>query len=1271
MKLRWNKKADWLTVSSLRWVTYARRTLMVVVALLLVYGVGSWLLLPSYLRTNISEQVQKNLGRKLDIGEVRFAPFALSVTMNDLVLYEADQPVPAVKVKSAVVNLSLASLFRQALVMDELRIEQPEIQLVRIFGDSVTSSNGTSSKLAGRYNFSDILTRFNSTPKSANPLQFALANIQVKNGAITFQDQVLKKQTRLDQIQIGVPFLSNFPTAVESDVQPALSARINGANFALKGRSKPFVDSLDTSLAIDIHAIELADYVEYLPQALPVKLQTAHLSTKLDLTFSKKNQQAEVLLSGDVNLDHVQVSDHAEQPLIKLDTLRLKIKKINLQSVELEKLSVSKPELWLDIDQQGQLNWQSLWQGEEKTAQIAKPANLTTQTKSGEHSQPANNAGSNPVALQIGELVVSEGMLHVNDAHYARPAQQTNLHDIEVKLHRFSTLNKANDASFSLNATLGEAQKAHLEGAFNIPNSAAKATLSLTDFQLTSLQAYMNPYLAARVRGDLTMQMGVDIQKEALKIHDLSLQANHGGLQSKEKNQGGVVFSSLSLKQAEIDLSKRVVELNGIQLQGMQAELMRDQQARWNWQKMLGLPGTAAQPAVQGTQINQIADGVRDTNATHVADNIGNNEKKANKLQSNWQILVRDFSTSDASVSLTDASVTPAATFKADALSLKLDQFASDLSKPVLLELSAQLGPQGKLRMSMNSTPQLRKISMTLDAKALPVSVLSPYFSSLLNIELHRGVANFKGQLVLNNLLAKEALQSTYDGNLSLNDFQFAQANTTDDFLQWKSIALDGINLKWGGENPSITLSKLSLNDFYTKLILSEKGVLNIKNVTSKDEQASGTQKKAAAQTAPVAQENADANGKLAGSADAVKTPSKMHIRIGETLITGGNINFTDNFIKPNYVANLTGVSGRIGALDSNGAQSASIELVGKIDNDAPLQISGSLNPVSVPVRLDIKGSASDIELTRLTPYAAKYAGYGIEKGKLSMQVSYRLEGDQLQAQNNLVLDQLTFGERIDNPDATSLPVLLAVALLKDNKGQIAINLPVSGSLSDPQFSIGGVIFKVFVNLITKAVTAPFALLGSLFGGGEELAYIEFLPGSEMLTPAAKSKLESLANALKNRAGLKLDITGRIDPVSDVDGLKLGILDDKIRSFKWRDLAKSQTQIKLEEVGVDEADRKKYIEAVYQAEKFTKPRNVIGLAKTLPPDEAKALLLANIAVTEAHLLQLAQRRADIVRDYLQMQQNITPERLFLIAPKLKADDIKDHGAARRVDFSLK
>ncbi|MDP5007512.1 MAG: DUF748 domain-containing protein, partial [Glaciimonas sp.] len=470
--------------------------------------------------------------------------------------------------------------------------------------------------------------------------------------------------------------------------------------------------------------------------------------------------------------------------------------------------------------------------------------------------------------------------------------------------------------------------------------------------------------------------------------------------------------------------------------------------------------------------------------------------------------------------------------------------------------------------------------------------------------------------------------------------------------------------------------------------------------------------------TTDVTQENSSekiaaetaADKTVKGDTTAITLPSKIAkhpdapapiIRIGEIVLKSGNINFTDNFIKPNYTANMTDMNGTVGAVASDKPAPAPIDLKGKIDNDAPVAISGSLNPLFKPMFLDIKASANGVELPRLTPYAAKYAGYAIIKGKLSMDVNYKIEEQKLTAQNHLRIDQFTFGDKIDSPTATKLPVRLAVVLLKDRHGVIDINLPISGSLSDPKFSMGGIIIRVIVNLIVKAVTSPFALISNMFGGGADLSFVEFNPGLAILTPESKSKLDTLVKVLIDRPALKLDIMGRVDPDTDTAGVRQDMLNRKLNALKQKngpspskaktaepvevpahdantgtdsdkEIAGETTALKdPEEISMSDTDKAQYMEKVYKGEKFDKPRNMIGFAKTLPVPEMEQLILTNAKVTPDDLRNLADQRAQAVRNYLETKGKIPLERVFLIAPKLTADGIKDKGKPNRVDFSLK
>ena len=259
-------------------------------------------------------------------------------------------------------------------------------------------------------------------------------------------------------------------------------------------------------------------------------------------------------------------------------------------------------------------------------------------------------------------------------------------------------------------------------------------------------------------------------------------------------------------------------------------------------------------------------------------------------------------------------------------------------------------------------------------------------------------------------------------------------------------------------------------------------------------------------------------------------------VELSKITLKGGKVDYTDNFIKPNYTANMTDMEGSVGAFGTKSTTPAPVSLDGKINGSSPLNIDGSINPLAPTAFVDIKAKADAVELTGVSPYTVKYTGYPIVKGTLTVDVHYLLDTGKLTAENHIFIDQLTFGDHVDSPDATNLPIRLAVSLLKNSKGQIDVRIPISGSLSDPQFSIGAIVLGAFMNLIVKAATAPFSLIASAFGsvtgGGapQDLAYIEFKPGYSTLTPESQQKLDTVAKALADRTALKLNIEGRVDP---------------------------------------------------------------------------------------------------------------------------------------------
>ena len=330
------------------------------------------------------------------------------------------------------------------------------------------------------------------------------------------------------------------------------------------------------------------------------------------------------------------------------------------------------------------------------------------------------------------------------------------------------------------------------------------------------------------------------------------------------------------------------------------------------------------------------------------------------------------------------------------------------------------------------------------------------------------------------------------------------------------------------------------------------------------------------------------------------------------------------------------------------------------------------MNPLAGNLFVDLKLDFRDFDLSSLSPYSGKYVGYEISKGKLILDLKYLIEDRKLESTNSVVLDQITFGRRVESPSATKLPVRFALNLLKNRQGAVELDIPVSGSIDDPEFRIGSVIVRLVVNFIIKAVSSPFALLGALIGGnGDALSYAEFDPGSVLLTEQAVAKLDNLAEALFQRPGLTLEIKGHVDRRLDSLALRDVKFARAVKAEKLSYMLRMGKEVPaLDAVVMEDGEYEKYLWAAYKKADFPKPQNFLGMTKKLPVEEQEKLMLANIIVTEDDLYGLAERRAGAVKDYMLAIGKVEPERLFMVRPETLEPEERPGVMPGRVEFSL-
>ena|GEM_PF-956571 len=650
---------------------------------------------------------------------------------------------------------------------------------------------------------------------------------------------------------------------------------------------------------------------------------------------------------------------------------------------------------------------------------------------------------------------------------------------------------------------------------------------------------------------------------------------------------------------------------------------------------------------------------------------------------------------------------------KITGLTVSMQDISTKAGQTSSVKLSADVDKKGHIAVEgkVRATPLLADFAV--DLKHVNIVAVQQYIDEYVNLTLRRADVSARGHLSV-SASKQGTLVGEYRGDMGIANLLTTDQIKNDPFVQWKDLSIREMHVRLSPF--SLAAKRADVNGFFARLILSSEGRLNLqdvlrsqaggkKSLTESEEHpgdaakaetsspATAPQKtaEAAAQPEPMAQpasavspaqavqektetkpdkKETAAQSKTGtpspgGAAPAAQAAGSLPpIRIDRFKMTNGRVLYTDNFIKPRYTADMNNVQGTITRISSTDNAIAVVDVKGRV-NGAPLVIAGSINPFNPALSLELQGHVKGMELAQFSSYSTKYVGYGIEKGKLSFDVQYKVENGELHAQNRLILDQLTFGEKSEGKPVVSLPVKFAVNLLKDANGVIDVELPVSGTLNDPQFSIGGIIFRVVVNLIKKVVTSPFTALASAFGGGEELSWLEFDPGKADITDQGTQRLATLAKALQGRPGLMLDVTGNYDRERDKEGLGRIALDRKVRELRRKEMGAEGEDVPLSQIKVSDEAYLKLLKQVYSEGDFKKPRNFIGFPKSMSAAEMEKLISQSFPVSDDDFMSLADKRAANVKAWLIDKGGVPEARIFIRASKSRTGE-----HASRVDFSL-
>jgi hypothetical protein len=888
------------------------------------------------------------------------------------------------------------------------------------------------------------------------------------------------------------------------------------------------------------------------------------------------------------------IREHDGSPLIGLEDLYVNIglSSILNRALTFDQIRLRIPYGRLTIRQDGTLNVMDL-RPKSPAPETAQPAQPTQEKSDGQRSLPA---------VIIRSLEIEQGAIEFHDESRPTPFSM-DIVPIWLALKNFRTV-QAGDNAFAFKAEFEAGESLEWQGTVLLNPVRSDGHVSLSGLKMREVWEYIQDRAGFEIT-DGVLHVDARYHAEAgadafhANVSDGEIGLDNVTLLEKGDQTPLIVLPKFLVKGIQADMVQHHVEIGTVRSNGVRIKTWIDKDGVVNFRRLFA-PVSAEPPA-----------------------NAPTTPAPADRQPVPWTVALKEISLDDYGVSMEDRR--PPSPVRLDLAGLRVN--VKNVTYPPSGELdfgaSVQINTTGSVSTSGTMTADPMRADMDVEVAQLPLTPFQPYIGQAANLELRKGWANLKGHV---RYTPAEKQSIRFRGDASVSQLATVDSQLNKDLVNWESLNVKKIDLAIPTEH--IIIGEVIATKSYADIIISSDRELNIRTRSDQSKPSPDT-----TPTPPKA------------THESSRSPL---IKVGSVRITNGSAHFADFSVQPVVDTGIFGLKGTIKGLSSEAQARAHVSLEGEVDKYAPVTIAGDINPLSHDAFTDLGVSFKNVELTTVSPYSTKFAGYPIVKGKLSMDLHYKLEHHLLDASNEVVIDQLTLGDKVESPNATSLPVKLAVALLKDRHGRINIDLPVKGDLNNPEFHYGKLIWNVLTDLITKIVTSPFTLMAKLVGGtSDELSEVPFPVGSAELTPEKHARLKALGKSLEERPQLQLEVAGIADPAADGAAIREAKLHNDLEVLK-QEAAKPGRNTRRP---AGEASDSGLLKALYVQKFGELPVQTDGAA-AVPPEQLKERLLEAIPVDEPELRLLAQERAKAIQHFLINDAGIPADRVFLLDGKL-------------------
>lgn len=1162
------------------------------------YTVFGFLLLPQLIRSVLSATLTSGLNRQVTIGQVNVNPYALTLDIDRLEAAEPEGPVAGFETLH--VNLKAASLWRMAAVASDLSLDGVFLRITR------TGEN--------RFNFSDLLTRpaapgkaDTPEPPGASPFEFSIDHLAIKKTRIEYIDAVVGGRHLIDPGDVRIDHLSSFSREKATRTGVAADISFDDATFDLKGTATPFDPSAAGDFALGVKNLDLVRYVSYFPLNVDAKLESA--TVEMDLSVSvRKNEGGKlaIVATGPVILKNLALVRKNGDPLLRLPETVFVLEAADLAApdIHLERISSIEPQATLQREPSGRLN-------------------LLEALSSGETAK--EKAPGKPLPLKIDRVEIQDGHIHFSDASTPVPFETT-LFPIDLTLTGIEAGSNGS-IPFTLAARTEGKETFEATGSLWLEPFGVDGDFTVSDLLAPKYMPYLKDTVPFELTGGrlsagsrLRFQTGGDGPSVGISSARLTL----SGITVSDPvtKELRLTIGSFAGEGIEVDPSAKTFSLGRLKTDGIELFLDRRPDGTFAFS-----PPTVSKRPKETPPVEKPTPDPRPRTETV-----------------SWRMVFGKILAENSTLRVKDHTLKSKPVLGVTLEALDLSNLTTEAGKTGTVT-TLKLKDEGIGRIAASGDLRLTPFQTRLHIRSESIDLrkFEPYFTDRVKFTLKSGWLHSEGKLAA-GISQKGRFALGYTGALSLRNIGATEKGSAQELLSWQSLYLSGID--YASEPSRLTVDEVAFTDFYGRVIIDPEGGVNLRKAFAPSNPSD---------TAMIEQDTPNVTTSGKKGADSPETAT-MPFSVKKITLQNGRVKFTDLLSKPNVEADLAAIGGHVSNIDSKAGSRADVFLKGLWENHAPLEIEGTVNLLSAAQHLELKATVKEIDLTPFSPYSARYLGYNLDQGRLTLELTYRVVENHLSGQNRAFIQSLTLGDKVQSPDAIAIPVSLAISLLKDNQGNIDLDIPVEGDVEDPDFSLGKTILGIIKNTLFKLVSAPFSWIGNLVGSSEKLNFISFGAGESDILPGESKKLDALAKALALRPGLKLEIQGDADRNADGEALSRKRMDQALKAQKQQDLARQgKGSVPDEAAVVTPEEYPRYLKMAYDAADFPKPRDADQKPKPLPLEEMEKLLSSGTRAGGEDLTDLAIARAAKTRDYLTKGGAVAADRLTVVDPPQAGD----------------